>query len=78
MLHEAVAIFQHEAERRGLTLREEIGSLPPVVGDRARLVQVFGNLVSNAIKYTPEGEVLIRRGRRTERSRSPSTTPASG
>jgi signal transduction histidine kinase len=27
----------------------------PIRGDRDRLVQIFGNLVSNAVKYTPEG-----------------------
>ena len=32
-----------------------------VVGDRDRLIQVFGNLVSNAIKYTRAGEVPPRR-----------------
>jgi CheY-like chemotaxis protein/anti-sigma regulatory factor (Ser/Thr protein kinase) len=59
VLREVAATFRNEAERRGLTLRENLGSLPPLVGDRARLVQVFGNLVSNAIKYTTKGEVAI-------------------
>jgi len=31
------------------------GKLPPVRGDRARLRQVLGNLIENAVKYSPEG-----------------------
>jgi signal transduction histidine kinase len=45
-----------EAERRrhGLTLRLAKG-LPVIYGDRERLEQVFFNIVSNAIYYTPDG-----------------------
>ena len=37
--------------------------LPPILGDRERIVQVMMNVVSNSIKYTPDnGKILIRAG----------------
>jgi PAS domain S-box-containing protein len=59
VLREVSATFRIEATRHGLGFREELADLPPVVGDRDRLIQVFGNLVSNAIKYTRAGEVGV-------------------
>jgi PAS domain S-box-containing protein len=59
VLRDVSATFRVDASRHGLAFREELAPLPQVLGDRDRLIQVFGNLVSNAIKYTPAGEVGI-------------------
>ena len=58
-----------EAQRHGhtLTLETEEG-LPEIVADRERVVQVMMNVVSNSIKYTPDGgHIAIRAGRREDR-----------
>ena len=76
VLREVAATFRIEATRRGLAFREDLAELPATVGDRDRLIQVFGNLVSNAIKYAP-ARWASAPGPFTGRSRSWCTTPAS-
>ena len=54
-----------EAQRHGHTLILDLEeSLPDVVGDRDRILQVMMNVVSNSIKYTPDGgRIEITAGR---------------
>ncbi|HSP73457.1 MAG TPA: ATP-binding protein [Gaiellaceae bacterium] len=43
------------ARNRSIELELDAGGVPSVSGDRERLVQVTTNLLSNALKFTPQG-----------------------
>jgi signal transduction histidine kinase len=53
--------FRGLAQRRGLDFTVDVPrTLPLVRGNPTRLDQVVSNLVSNAIKFTPEGSITVR------------------
>ena len=58
---EAVDLFMSVAGKKGIALRYEIDASVPrrLVTDSTRLQQIVVNLVSNAIKFTAEGEVTV-------------------
>jgi CheY-like chemotaxis protein len=62
LVFETVASFDELARERRLSLRAEIaGEPPPVNCDRDRVLQVFSNLVGNAVSVTPEGGSIVLR-----------------
>ncbi|MBF0157301.1 MAG: response regulator [Magnetococcales bacterium] len=63
VLEETVRIMQPAATGKGLSLVAEVGAGVPrhaMLGDDGRIRQVLVNLIGNAIKSTPRGEIRAR------------------
>lgn len=59
----AVRVVEPLARRKGLHLRTELhGSLPTIVADAVRLRQVLLNLLTNALRFTDTGGILVMTG----------------
>jgi signal transduction histidine kinase len=57
----ALDTVRHGIEQKGLKLRLEVDpSVPVVLCDRDRLQQIFWNLLSNALKFTRTGWIIVR------------------
>ena len=59
LLEHAALVFAPQAEQKGVALQLDIPpDLPAISVDLDRIVQVLGNLVSNALRHTPAGGVI--------------------
>jgi signal transduction histidine kinase len=68
LLEDVIDIYQMVAEEKRIAVAAELESPCPAPVDRARMRQVFANLLDNALKYTAEGG-NVRISCRTEAER---------
>jgi two-component system sensor histidine kinase BaeS len=60
LAQQVVSAHRPAAEGAGVTLTAEVNGPAPAVVDNARIRQALGNLVSNAIRFTPtDGKVMV-------------------
>ena len=69
-LHEAMRMWEDQARDKGLAFVVDLADCPDwIEGDPGRLRQIVFNLLSNALKFTPEGSVRVEAARAGERYR---------
>lgn len=61
LIEESVSLFAHQAAEKSIELIIDADENLPrwVIGDPLRLKQIVTNLVSNAVKFTDSGQVLV-------------------
>ncbi|MDR0992666.1 MAG: response regulator [Ruminococcus sp.] len=61
MINNTIETFGQSAKDKNITLTYNAsGKLPPIIfSDRVRMTQVLVNLISNAVKFTPEGGTVV-------------------
>ncbi|MGD9162897.1 MAG: response regulator [Desulfobacteraceae bacterium] len=55
---DTITFLEQRAEAQGIKLHHELENMQPVQADPKRIEEVFSNLITNAINYSPEGGIV--------------------
>jgi signal transduction histidine kinase/HAMP domain-containing protein/ActR/RegA family two-component response regulator len=55
-------LYAEVARQKGLALKLDLAAAPqqPLLGDATRIRQILQNLISNAVKFTEQGQIVVR------------------
>lgn len=60
VLTQCISLLESSAKEKNISLNYSVKNIPPLImGDPTKVKQVFINLINNAIKFTPTGEINI-------------------
>ncbi len=61
LINDSFALLETLAKVKGLVYRLEVGDIPTMLmGDSVKLSQILMNMLSNAVKFTVQGEVVLK------------------
>ena len=69
LLGRTAQAYRAPADKQAITLKIELDpNLPDILADPDRLAQVLGNLITNSLRYTPQGGEIVLQGQQEGRS----------
>jgi len=66
IINSAAKVYQKQAQEKGLYIKIEAGTLPPILADPIQMEQLVVNLIDNALRYTEKGGLSIKAEKKDE------------
>ena len=60
LINDVINLFKYKLEEKNLELVLAIDEFPNLYGDSSKIKRILANLIDNAIKYTDDGQIIIK------------------